>query len=403
MIGRRSGPRSPQIEGPRGFDDYDVRLGDIMRGERATLGKSLLDVQRELKIRATYIAAIENTDITAFETPGFIAGYVRSYARYLALDPDETFRRFCHESGFVPSHGMSAGASAPRAVMDEPARAPSEEPAAGFGRTFAPRAERWASRIEPGALGSVAILLVLVGAIGYGGWSVLQEVQRVQLAPIDRAPEVFVQIDPLGGDDGAGAAGQAAPAGEETSRSLAAGSDPALDAGDDPAERAAQPQALDVPVMVARNGPIGTIDPHNAPAQGGPAETGIESAIAEALGDDIKVTAEAQPSVEVLAVRPSWVRVSLADGTVVLEKILDAGERFALPPLEQTASFRTGNSGAVYFVVDGKTYGPAAPGANVAKNIALAPEALTERYAEADPGADRDLARILTADASAAQ
>ena len=26
-------------DGPRGFDDYDVSLGDLMRGERATLGK----------------------------------------------------------------------------------------------------------------------------------------------------------------------------------------------------------------------------------------------------------------------------------------------------------------------------------------------------------------------------
>ena len=42
----------------RGFDDYALRLGDIMRGERATLGKSLLDIQRELKIKAAYIAAI---------------------------------------------------------------------------------------------------------------------------------------------------------------------------------------------------------------------------------------------------------------------------------------------------------------------------------------------------------
>ena len=30
----------------KGFDDYELKLGDIMRGERATLGKSLLDVQR---------------------------------------------------------------------------------------------------------------------------------------------------------------------------------------------------------------------------------------------------------------------------------------------------------------------------------------------------------------------
>ena len=35
-----------------GFDDFEMRLGDMMRGERATIGKSLLDVQRELRIRA---------------------------------------------------------------------------------------------------------------------------------------------------------------------------------------------------------------------------------------------------------------------------------------------------------------------------------------------------------------
>ncbi len=63
-----------------------------MRGERATMGKSLLDVQRELRIKAAYIAAIENRDPSAFDTPGFIAGYVRSYARYLGMDPDELSR-----------------------------------------------------------------------------------------------------------------------------------------------------------------------------------------------------------------------------------------------------------------------------------------------------------------------
>ena len=46
----------------KGFDGFDLRLGDLMRGERATMGKSLLDVQRELKIKAAYIAAIENAD-----------------------------------------------------------------------------------------------------------------------------------------------------------------------------------------------------------------------------------------------------------------------------------------------------------------------------------------------------
>jgi hypothetical protein len=95
------------------------------------------------------------------------------------------------------------------------------------------------------------------------------------------------------------------------------------------------------------------------------------------------------------------VRVSAADGTVLFEKNLDAGERYAVPDLEEAAMLRTGNSGSVYFLVDGQTYGPAAPGANVAKNIALTSDALVEKYTLADPGADEALAKVMTADASA--
>ncbi|MEM6660516.1 MAG: helix-turn-helix domain-containing protein, partial [Pseudomonadota bacterium] len=68
MIGRKS-VISDKISNaePKGFDDFELRLGDIMRGERATLGKSLLDVQRELRIKASYIAAIESCDPDAFD------------------------------------------------------------------------------------------------------------------------------------------------------------------------------------------------------------------------------------------------------------------------------------------------------------------------------------------------
>ena len=100
-------------------------------------------------------------------------------------------------------------------------------------------------------------------------------------------------------------------------------------------------------------------------------------------------------SLELLSVRPAWVRVTSADGTVLLEKIMDAGERFTLPPLEQPPVLRTGNSGAVYFAVNGQTYGPAAPGAQVVSGIELAPASLTDRFALADPQADPELAQII--------
>lgn len=392
MIGWRSRPQAAEEEKPRGFDDFDLRLGDLMRGERATLGKSLLDVQRELKIKATYIAAIENADVSAFETPGFVAGYVRSYARYLGMDPDEAFRRFCREANFEPAHGMSAGAAPQRAAQ---LRARDlADPLANPNLAFVPKGESLLSRIEPGAVGSLAVLVVLIGAIGYGGWSILREVQRVQLAPVDEAPAVVVQIDPL-------QPGTPAPATVVAETATPAEPPATGSAEPDLMDRLYRPQALDVPVMVSRNGPIGAIDPR---AGGTPAAVpGVATAAAEAApAEEVQVTAEVKPGVEVLAVRPSWVRVSSADGTVLFEKILDSGERYTVPALEEAAVFRTGNSGSVYFVVNGATYGPAAPGANVAKDIALSAEALTGKYAEADLAKDDDLAKFMTADASAA-
>src|SRR4051794_33508186 len=85
--------------GAKALGTYEYPLGDELRGERATLGKTLLDIQRDLRIKAAYIAAIEDAAPEVFPNPSFIAGYVRSYARYLSLDPDEIFHRFCLESG----------------------------------------------------------------------------------------------------------------------------------------------------------------------------------------------------------------------------------------------------------------------------------------------------------------
>ncbi|MDQ2065378.1 DUF4115 domain-containing protein [Xinfangfangia sp. CPCC 101601] len=390
MIGWRSKPQAAEEEKPKGFDDFDLRLGDLMRGERATLGKSLLDVQRELKIKATYIAAIENADISAFETPGFVAGFVRSYARYLGMDPDQAFARFCREANFTVAHGLSASA-APARLSQARARVEFADPLANPNASFIPRGESLFSRVEPGALGSVAVLVVLIGAIGYGGWSVLREVQRVQLAPVDEAPAVVAQIDPL---QGVTMPAQAVV----TDPSQAVDHAGAL-ASAEGAGRLYRQQALDVPVLVSRDGPIAAINPGITAAQS--VEAATLAANDPALTETVQVVADARPRVELLAVRPAWVRVSAADGTVLFEKTLDAGERYAVPAMEEAAILRAGNSGSVYFVVNGQTFGPAAPGANVAKNIALTAESLTQSYALADPQADDALAKVMTADASA--
>lgn len=367
------GSNRPETEAvrPKGFDDFDMRLGDMLRGERATIGKSLLDVERDLRIKAPYLAAIENGDLTAFDAPSFIAGYVRSYARYLRMDPEESFAKFCAETGFQVAHGMSREAStapvaALRAKQDAALGVVAPDPR--FGRGLA-SAQGASTLFEPGILGTVAVLIGVIGLIGYGGWSVLQAVQRVDLAPVDQAPltaPMMGSLDPIDTD--------LAP--------------PVVTAGLDPSTRLVQPQALEVPVLVARDGPISAIDPQKS---GVFLET---VATMQATQDAVKVVADVKPGVEIVATRPSWVQVSAADGTVLFEKILDAGERYAVPALEIAPRLRAGNSSAVYFIVDGKTYGPAATGPEVVKNVDLSGAGLTAAYTVADMSADGDLAQF---------
>lgn len=393
MIGRRFKAPAAEVDKPKGFDDFELRLGDMMRGERATLGKSLLDIQRDLKIKATYIAAIENADVGAFETPGFIAGYVRSYSRYLGMDPDAAFAKFCREANFEVAHGMSAAASSASLTALRARHASGDRDAfSDIKPAFVPMSEGFFSRVEPGAVGSFAVLIALMGALGYGGWSVLQEVQRVQLSPVDQAPVVIAELDPLANVT-ASAPALVATAGQQLAANTSTPSS-------DPLDRLYRPEALSAPVLTARDGPIAAINPRTV---GTPdlvqetADTGMEQAIEDA----VQVVAAAKPGVELLAVRPSWVRVSAADGTVLFEKILDAGERYDVPPLQEAALLRSGNSGSIYFVVNGKTYGPAAPGAQVIKNVALSPDALMQAYAAADISGDSDLAQFVNvADAS---
>jgi len=127
--------------------------------------------------------------------------------------------------------------------------------------------------------------------------------------------------------------------------------------------------------------------------------------VAEALGAAdaaaapeavVQVVAAPPPPVELIAVRPAWVRVQAGDGTVLFEKTLDAGERYTVPATETAPLLRAGNSGSVYFAVNGRAYGPAAPGAQVVKNVTLAADSLLQAYSPADCAGDADLTRVAS-------
>ncbi|GHF69942.1 4-hydroxy-3-methylbut-2-en-1-yl diphosphate synthase [Seohaeicola zhoushanensis] len=360
------------------------------------MGKSLLDVQRELRIKASYIAAIENSDPSAFDTPGFIAGYVRSYARYLGMDPDESFTTFCRESGFAVAHGMSAEAS----VVKNPLRSgPSRHPMpardifAAPNTPFAPVGESLLSRIEPRALGSTMVLLALIGGIGFGGWTLLKEVQQVKFAPVDQAPVVLSELDPLA------TARNARP---ENARMVA----PSVEAFD----RLYRPQALDVPVLVARDAPISTLDPRNvgtfrAPglpevqdSDGSLIASAATTATATGPTETVPQVVETPgPALQVVAVRTSWVQIKDASGTVIYEATMQPGDSWEAPLTEEPPRLRTGESGAIYFAMSNKFYGPVGKSGQITSNLPLSVASLKEAYLPVEIGTDAGLVRYAEA------
>jgi len=400
MVRRKPKRNEAQAEvEPKGFDDFEVRLGDTMRGERATLGKSLLDVQRELRIKASYISAIENCDASVFETPGFIAGYVRAYARYLKMDPEDAYERFCAESDFAVSRGLTSETSTKqkerKSRMSRPSKKKTDDLFDRARTPFIPQGGGALTGIAPQAIGSSAILLAVIALIAYGAWTVLNEIQKVSVTPVEQAPEITSTL-------GVGSTAST----ESSDISFTA---PTVEAFD----RLYRPQALDVPIIVARDAPISTLDPSQlgsfAPPEIDDGLAGIDDLVvpiiedttetAEAVEDTVDpiVVEDPAPEIAILAVQPAWVRVRASDQTVIFEKILQAGEEYVLPPLEDALTLRAGNSGSVYFKVNGEVFGPAGGAGGVAKNVALSADNLSEAYPTAVPGNDADLDRYFAA------
>ncbi|MCG7521234.1 helix-turn-helix domain-containing protein [Ruegeria sp. Ofav3-42] len=386
MIGRRSQRDSEDNTDvrPKGYDDYEVRLGDRMRGERATMGKSLLDVQRELRIKANYIAAIEDADPDAFDTPGFIAGYVRSYARYLGMNPDDTFAAFCAESGFEVAHGMSAEASVVRKPSGAlPSRGPmGRDPFISPNTPYIPGRESLVSQIEPRAIGSSLVLLAVICGIGYGGWAVLNKIQQVQVSPVEQAPVVLSDLDPL---DAARGTIEVADAPETTVPSAEA------------LDRLYRPQALDVPVLVARDAPISTLDPRTVGTFRPPEPPKLEVAEVHTVERPAlpQVVEQVDTSLKIVAVGPAWMRIRAADGSVLFEGTLgtvEQGNTFEIPLTEEPPQLRAGASGAVYFSMNGEHYGPVGKPGTVTKGVVLSKDAVAERYEVADLEAEQNSA-----------
>ncbi len=64
-------------------------VGARLTQERVQQGLSLGEVARQLKLSVKQLEALENDDYAVFPGPVFVRGFLRNYARFLRLDPDD--------------------------------------------------------------------------------------------------------------------------------------------------------------------------------------------------------------------------------------------------------------------------------------------------------------------------
>ncbi|MBV8531661.1 MAG: helix-turn-helix domain-containing protein, partial [Candidatus Eremiobacteraeota bacterium] len=102
-------------------------LGERFRAAREARGLSLSDVSEQIRIRSVYLAAIEEDNWNAIGAPVYIRGFLRTYARFLGLDPEEVVAAFNNEPAAQPAppaQGVPRVAPAAHAhtAVEEPGR-----------------------------------------------------------------------------------------------------------------------------------------------------------------------------------------------------------------------------------------------------------------------------------------
>ncbi|MDQ3555055.1 MAG: DUF4115 domain-containing protein [Chloroflexota bacterium] len=126
-------------------------LGEMLRVARERKGVDLYRVERDTKIRARHLDALESSDYAALPSAVYTKGFLRNYAVYLGLDPDETLARWRSET--VTMRRTEAVTVAPPRPLAAPRRGP----------TF-----------TPGIIVSVLLSVLVIAFLGYVAMQVMR-------------------------------------------------------------------------------------------------------------------------------------------------------------------------------------------------------------------------------------
>ena len=134
--------------------DRPLQIGTILTDARRRQGIDIETVERETKIRAKYLLALENEEWDVLPGPAYIRGFIRSYADLLGIDGEvlvDEYRRRRHEEPATGSYELGERVLRERRVRDDGRRRPA-----------------WRWLILAAIVASVAIGLLIVGITSGG-------------------------------------------------------------------------------------------------------------------------------------------------------------------------------------------------------------------------------------------
>jgi len=373
-------------------------LGDELRAARSARGLSVADVETDLRIKAYYIDAIEAGDRSALPDKVYVDGFVRNYASYLQLNPDDTLARFDEETGFANTPRKSFN----RSRKSSASTATAQNPLAGY--TPPRRSESGSGSGVGRSLVSLWPLVVLAG-LGYAIWFGVNAAREAGIIPdnlsvigaTDSEPPVFTaNISDESINGGTGDDTIERPADLSYAK---LGTPPYWTLPEDERSADGPVSTIDVATVglfSAHKGMIGgsALVRSAAPLDLTPAAPVIGADIAAetraALLDEPGTTtvdviaADAQPTTgrdfALVALEETWIEVKAPSGRVRFSGILAPEQAFDVPAGEDLV-LKVGNAGGLVVEIGGERFGPFGNRGAVMRNIPITRTALTDRFA----------------------
>lgn len=360
------------------FGDYNASLGDLMRGQRASLGKSILDVQKELGLAPYIIFAIENGDLEAFPNKSLVGSYVLQYSRYLGWDPKKTYDKFCKESGHVGRINDDSGHSYPSTLYTTNELSSRK----AFKNRISLLEYIVGGLVQKSTLIGLAAISFVSLLLASGGYLVWTFYFQVYENPDQITSTATVGANIFGNDNGSdtiNTEGTQIAFAIEPNNTFQIG----LDKIGDLIPQEAGASTISTPDWQNHSSIVSKYKPgnlHEVPVFLPEEDTGLAG-----ISD---ITNENSSKIYLLTTSESWIRVKGESGRVLFERVLVAGEKYEVPNIGERLILRAGNSGSLYFTIGGIGYGPFGSGTSVVDNIYLDSTVLKQNYAVVDTGID---------------